>query len=138
MHAVIALGEERAGTQAFYANLQENNIAVEDSASVSADSTAINEYILLLDSDDSAADNLDCLINILREKDNSEKDNLVQTVSQLCYSFVEDVCKRTKQMDTQYLLGLQKFFTIYLDTVSGTEPELSATPKLSSLLHTYF
>ena len=62
------------------------------------------------DSDDSAADNLDCLINILREKDNSEKDNLVQTVSQLCYSFVEDVCKRTKQMDTQYLLGLQKFF----------------------------
>ena len=82
----------------------------------------------------------DCLINILREKDNtvSEKDNLVQTVSQLCYSFVEDVCKRTKQMDTQYLLGLQKFFTIYLDTVSGTEPELSATPKLSSLLHTYF
>ena len=41
-------------------------------------------------------------------------------------------------MDTQYLLELQKFFTIYLDTVSGTEPELSATPKLSSLLHTYF
>ena len=42
LHAVIALGEERAGTQAFYANLQEDNIAVEDSASVSADSTAIN------------------------------------------------------------------------------------------------
>ena len=112
MHAVIALGEERAGTQAFYANLQEDNIAVEDSASVSADSTAINELHTPAsnsDSDDSAADNLDCLINILREKDNSEKDNLVQTVSQLCYSFVEDVCKRTKQMDTIFT-GVTTFF----------------------------
>ena len=120
LHAVIALREERAGTQAFYANLQEDNIAVEDSASASADSTAINELHTPAsnsDSDDSAADNLDCLINILREKDNSEKDNLVQTVSQLCYSFVEDVCKRTKQMDTQYLLGLQKFL-LFIWTLS--------------------
>ncbi len=54
------------------------------------------------DSDNSAEDNLDYLINIL-EKDRSEKDNLVQTVSQLSYSFTEDVCKRIKQMDTQYL-----------------------------------
>ena len=70
LHAVIALGEERAGTQAFYANLQEDNIAVEDSASASADSTAINELHTPAsnsDSDDSAADNLDCLINILQE-----------------------------------------------------------------------
>ncbi len=36
-------------------------------------------------------------------------------------------------MDTQYLHGLKKFFTIYLDTISSTEPELSATPKLRSL-----
>ena len=36
--AAIALGEERAGSQAFHANLQEG-IAVEYSASVSADST---------------------------------------------------------------------------------------------------
>ena len=43
-----------------------------------------------------------------------------------------------KQMDIQYLLGLKKFFSIYLDTVCSTEPQLSATPKLSSLLHTYF
>ena len=59
-------------------------------------------------------------------------------VSELCYSFVEDVSKRMKQKDIQYLLGLKKFFSIYLDTVSSTEPELSATLKLSSLLHTYF
>ena len=41
-------------------------------------------------------------------------------------------------MDIQYLLGLKKIFSIYLDTVSSTEPKLSATPKLSRLLHTYF
>ena len=28
-------------------------------------------------------------------------------VSELCYSFVEDVSKRTKQMDIQYLLRLK-------------------------------
>ena len=58
--------------------------------------------------------------------------------SELCYSFVEYMSKRTKQMDIQYLLRLKKFFSIYLDTVSSTEPQLSVTPKLSSLLHTYF
>ena len=30
-------------------------------------------------------------------------------VSELCYSFVEDVSKHTKQMEIQYLLGLKKF-----------------------------
>ena len=54
-------------------------------------------------------------------------------VSELCYSFVEGVSKRTKQMGIQYLLGFKKFFSIYLDTVSSTEPRLSATPKLSTL-----
>ena len=52
---------------------------------------------------------------------------LMMDVSELCYSFVEDVSKRTKQMDKQYLLGLKKFFSIYLDTFSSTEPQLSAT-----------
>ena len=51
---------------------------------------------------------------------------------------MEDVCERTKQMDTRYLLGLKKFFSVYLDTVSNTEPEVSAAPKLITLLHTYF
>ena len=53
------------------------------------------------------------------------------------HSFVEDVSKRMKQMIIQHLLGLKKFFSIYLDTGSNTEPQLLATPKLSSLLHTY-
>ena len=59
-------------------------------------------------------------------------------VSELCYSFVEYVSKHMKEMEIQYLVGLKKFFSIYLDTVSNTEPKLSATPKLSSLLHTSF
>ena len=45
---------------------------------------------------------------------------------------------RLQQMDTQYLTGLKKFFTVYMDTVTNTEPSTSATPRLSSLLHTYF
>ena len=121
MHAVIALGEERAGTQAFYANLQEDNIAVEDSASMSADSTAINELHTPAsnsDSDDSAADNLDCLINILREKDNSEKDNLVQTVSQLCYSFVEDESVSAQSKWTHNIYWGYKSFLLFIWTLS--------------------
>ena len=35
-------------------------------------------------------------------------------------------------------MDIQKFFTIYMDTVKSTEPAVSATPKLTSLLHTYF
>ncbi len=59
-------------------------------------------------------------------------------VIQLCNAFVDDVGERIKTMDTQYLLGLKKFFSIYMETISATEPTTSATPKLSSLLHTYF
>ena len=47
-------------------------------------------------------------------------------VFELCYSFVEDVSKDTKQMDIQ---RLKRFFSIYLYTVSSTKPELSATPN---------
>lgn len=45
---------------------------------------------------------------------------------------------RVKQLDNQYLTGLKNFFTVYLDTVAKTEPTCSATPRLASLLHTYF
>ena len=40
-------------------------------------------------------------------------------------------------MDTQYLTGLKKFFTLCLDTIRNTEPAISATPKLASILHAY-
>ena len=42
------------------------------------------------------------------------------------------------QMDIQYLTGLKKIFTVYMDTVRNTEPAVSTTPKLASLLNTYF
>ena len=131
---MIALGEARAGSEAFYANLLEKYVAVEDLACVSnSDESSEITPGTNTDSDDTAADNLDYLIDLL-----SEHDDLMKEVSELCYSFVEDVSKRTKQIDIQYLLGLKKFFSIYLDTVCSTEPQLSATPKLRSLLHTYF
>ena len=58
LHAVIALGEERAGSQTFYAN-QQDGIAVEDSVSMSADNTTIELQTFggNSDSDDSATDN---------------------------------------------------------------------------------
>ena len=40
------------------------------------------------------------------------------------------------QMDIQYLTGLKKFFTVYMDMVKSTEPAVLATPKLASLMHT--
>ena len=133
LHAVIALGEARAGTEAFYTNLCDKDIAAEDSRYVPVNTAEMISPDIISDSGDSATNNLEHLADIL-----CEHDGLVQEVSGLCYSFVDDVCKRTKQIDTQYLLGLKKFFSVYLDTVSDTEPELSATPKLSRLLHTYF
>ena len=41
----------------------------------------------------------------------------MKDVSELCYSFVEDVSKRKKQMDIQYLLGLKKFL-VFIWTLS--------------------
>ena len=53
-------------------------------------------------------------------------------------ALIDDFQERITQVDTQYLTGLKKLFTVYLDTVTNTEPAVSATPKLASLLHTYF
>ena len=58
-------------------------------------------------------------------------------VKELMHKFVADIDSRI-ELDTQYLDGLHKFFTTYLDTVERTEPMTSATPHLSTLLHTYF
>ena len=76
---------------------------------------------------------LDLILNAMDEQDNLKKDVLT-----LGNAFIEDVQDRIGQLDIQYLKGLKKFFTLYMDTVKHTEPAVSATPKLSSLLHTYF
>ena len=53
-------------------------------------------------------------------------------------AFIEDFQERITQVDTQYLTGLKKYLQLYQDTVTNTKPAVSATPKLASLLHTYF
>ena len=67
-----------------------------------------------------------------------EQKKLSSDVVTLGNAFIEDVQERMAQIDTQYLTGLKNFFTVYMETVTNTEPAVSATLKLSSLLHTYF
>ena len=55
------------------------------------------------------------------------------------FYFFAGIDSRIEQPDTQYLDGfIHKFLTTYIDTVERTEPMASATPHLSTLLHTYF
>ena len=72
------------------------------------------------------AANLDLLID---EIDRMEK--LVDQASTLHDRFSTDV----KSRDTNYALGI-KFITKYFEIVEKTEPTVSATPKLTTLLHT--
>ena len=50
---------------------------------------------------------------------------MMDVVSELCYSFAEDVSKRTKQIDIQYLLGLTGAIITFLKIIlmSSTVPE---------------
>ena len=57
---------------------------------------------------DEGAENLDMMLNVM---DDQEK--LKQDVLTLGNAFVEDVRERMGQMDTQYLTGLQNFYSIY-------------------------
>ena len=84
-------------------------------------------------SHDEGQENLDIMLSVIEEQENLE--NEVITLSN---AFMEDVRVRTKEVDVQFLSGLKKFFTTYLDTVKHAEPATSATPKLASLLHTCF
>ena len=81
--------------------------------------------------DDNGAENLDLMLSMLEEHK-----KLQHEVITLGNTFIEDVQERIKQVDIQYLSGLKKFFTTYLDMVTLTEPTHLATPKLASLLQT--
>ena len=85
---------------------------------------------------DEGAANLYIMVGLLEEND--EIKQLKDRVIQLQNEFISDIDSRIEQMDTQYLNGLCKFFTAYTDTVKKSEPVTSATPQLSSLLHSYF
>ena len=78
---------------------------------------------------DSGGKNLDALLQILHTN------NGIDEVMDLCDTFVKDVHTRIREFDTQYVSGLKKLFSSYLETIHHTEPLFSATPQLASLLY---
>lgn len=127
MYAVIALGKERSGDESFYAGLMDENPPMT--------STECNKESSLGElSDDDGQNNLDIVINLIED----QNDQLKQEVIELGDAFCKDARERIQTMDIQFLTGLKKFFKVYMETVNQSEPTICATPKLSSLLHTYF
>ena len=145
LHALIAVGPHRVGEKNFYAGMKEttsSNIQASTCNPTDSVEMADNTSNNTMDCDtmgdqttsfDEGEQNLDLILNAM-----DEQDKLKQDVLTLGNAFIEDVQDRMGQMDIQYLTGLKKFFTVYMDTVKNTEPAVSATTKLSSLLHTYF
>lgn len=134
LHALIALGHEKVGDKNFYAGMTEDtqpSPTPEGSTTpqITNPSTMDND----IDDDDSGEECLDTLISMMQDHE-----KLQDEVTTLGNAFVEDVQERLKEVDLQYLSGLKKFFTTYLDIVRNTEPVTSATPKLATILHTYF
>ena len=145
MHAFIAVGPHRAGDKSFYASMKETTLPNAQAPTCNPTNSVDNTSMNMMDIDtagdqttdntnyDEGKENLDLMLNVI-----DEQDKLKQDVLTLGNAFIEDVQGRMGQMDIQYLTGLKKFFTVYMDTVSNAEPAVSATPKLASLLHTYF
>ena len=146
LHAIIALGKDRAGDKSFYVGMKESatpsastSVAMQDETC-----TVINTDTDSSTDDDDGEMNLNMMLSIIEEQEklkqdeNGEQEKLKLDVIKLGNAFIEDVQERLTQMDTQYLSGLKKFFTVYMETVKSTEPAVSATPKLSSLLNIYF
>ena len=140
LHALIAVGHEKVGHKSFYASMTEES---PPSPSILSHSVETSSKVVDMDFDrddlncntthDDGEENLDILLSMMEEQDKLKSD-----VITLGNAFVEDVQVRINEVDIQYLTGLKKFFTTYLDTINKTEPTTSATPKLASLLHTYF
>ena len=135
LHALIALGQERAGDKTFYVGMKETMHLPILPAHTSVDMQ--DETCTMMDTETSdhceGEENLEMMLSIMEEQEKLKVD-----IVTLGNAFMEDVQQRMAQMDMQYLTGLNKFFTVYIDTINSTEPATSATPKLSSLLHTYF
>ena len=85
---------------------------------------------------DEGAANLDIMLGLMEE--DYKLKQLKESVVQLRNEFISDIDSRIEQMDTNYLNGLSKLLTSYMDTVKKKEPVNSATPQLSSLLHSHF
>ena len=139
LHGLIALGQDRVGDKSFYFGMKDKIPPPSLQGSTPIDCTEIpDDTNTMMDTETDGMEhdgvqNLDLMLSVMEEQE-----KLKQGVLTLGMAFTEDVQERMKQMDVQYLTGLKNFFTVYMDTVTNTEPAVSATPKLASLLHTYF
>ena len=119
LHTLIAIAPERVGDKSFYAGMKET-------ASHNIQASICNDTDLVEMTDngsnntmgvdttgnqttnntiyDEGEQNIDLMLNIMDERDKLKQDVLTK-----------------------------KFFTVYMDTVTNTEPAVSATPKLASL-----
>ena len=61
---------------------------------------------------DSGCDNREIMLQLMEEHD-----AMTDEITELCDQFVSDVKQRIKQLDTQYLSGIRKFFVTYLNTI---------------------
>ena len=135
LHAVLAVGKEKAGNQSFYSHLGNTTPVKHDYANESTTDNAGeslgNDEVDM--KSDEGGENLDILLGMIEERD-----RLKGEVEELSNMFFDDLRKRVSETDKQYLEGLKKFFGMYMNTVHRIEPNTSATPQLVSLLHTYF
>ena len=119
LYALLALGQERVGDKSFYAGMKET-IPLSNSSGpiesqlpqghIGMDSVTYKEgehQDMDFKDHDEGAENLDIMISIIEEQEELKKEVLA-----LGSAFVEDVQERMKKMDTQYLTGLRRFFTV--------------------------
>ena len=103
LHAILALGTDKAGSETFYLSLKDPN-----TVDLSESQEYANAESTYAGSTDAGTENLDILVGLIQEHDTLTKD-----VKYLCNSFVSDIEERIEQMDIQYLSGPKKFFTTY-------------------------
>lgn len=131
LHAIIALGKDRTCDESFYANLTDKGVSLPPPPINNEDLNSSTEEGSV---HDEGGEYLDIFTDLIDGEE--EQKQLEQDVLNLGSDFCKDVTERIAEKDIQYLTGLKKFFTVYLRTVTEAEPAISATPKLSSLLHT--
>ena len=134
-YAVLAVGIEKAGDKSFYDGLNHNN-SEHSNTDVSCVHSAKNDTHKDMGTKyDEGATNLDINLGLMEDY---KLKQLKESVVQLRNEFISDIDSRIEQMDTNYISSLNKFLTRYMDTVKKIEPLNSATPQLSSLLHSHF
>ena len=106
------MGVENAGDKSFYGSLNNGNLSNDFSRGCEKKMDSHEDE----DSHhDEGTANLDIMVGLLEEDD--EIKQLKDRVIELRNEFISDIDSRIEQMDTQYLNGLCKFFTVYTDTV---------------------